>query len=73
MRLPQATRPRRQKPTTRTTTKTKSTTVTSKPAEPEAAKEKSSLDLEGESSTTAAERQAMLDEADALTRDEPEK
>jgi hypothetical protein len=28
---------------------------------------------EGESSTTAAERQAMLDEADALTRDEPQK
>jgi len=29
--------------------------------------------VEGRSSTTAAERQAMLDEADALTRDEPEK
>lgn len=59
--------------TTRTTTKTKSTTVTSKPTEPEAARERSSLDVEGESSTTAAERQAMLDEADALTRDESEK
>jgi flagellar biosynthesis/type III secretory pathway M-ring protein FliF/YscJ len=50
-----------------------STPLTSKPAEPEAAKERSSLDLGGESSTTAAERQALLDEADALTRDEPEK
>jgi flagellar biosynthesis/type III secretory pathway M-ring protein FliF/YscJ len=59
--------------TTTTTTETSSTTVTRKPTEPEAAKEKSSLDLQGESSTTAAERQAMLDEADALTRDEPEK
>ena len=59
--------------TTRTTTKTSSTTVTSRPAEPEAAKEKSSLDAEGGSSITAAERQAMLDEADALTRGEPEK
>ena len=47
--------------------------MTVKPTKPEAAKEKSSLDLEGKSSTTAAERQAMLDEADALTRDEPEK
>ena len=71
--------------TTRTKTKTSSTTVTSsphthhlptvtsRPAEPEAAKEKSSLDVEDGSSTTAAERQAMLDETDALTRDEPEK
>jgi hypothetical protein len=59
--------------TTTTTTETSSTTVTSKPAKPEAAEEKSSLDLEGKSPTTAAERQAMLDEADALTRDEPEK
>jgi hypothetical protein len=59
--------------TTRTTTKTQRTTVTSRPAEPDAAREKSSLDVEDESSTTAAERQAMLDEADALTRDEPEK
>ena len=47
--------------TTRTTTKTSSTTVTSRPAQPEAAKEKSSVDVEGQSSTTAAERQAMLD------------
>ena len=43
--------------------------------EPASAREKSALDLEGESSTTAAERQAMLDqamldEADQVTRDE---
>jgi hypothetical protein len=59
--------------TSTTTTETSSTTVVNRPTNPEAAKEKSSLDLEGKSSTTAAERQAMLDEADALTRDEPEK
>ena len=58
---------------TPTTTETLSTRVTDKPTEPEADKEKSSLDLEGKSSTTAAERKAMLDEADALTRDEREK
>jgi hypothetical protein len=40
------------------------------PVEPASAREKSALDLEGESSTTAAERQAMLDEADQVTRDE---
>jgi hypothetical protein len=59
--------------TSTTTTETSNTTVTSKRAKPEAATEKSSLDLEDKSSTTAAERQAMLDEADALTRDKPEK
>jgi Na+/melibiose symporter-like transporter len=62
--------------TTTTTTKSTSTTVTNKPVEPEVAKEKSPLNLEGkdgEASTTAAERQAMLDEADELTRDEPQK
>jgi hypothetical protein len=37
------------------------------------AEEKSSLKPEGESSTTAAERQAMIDEAEAVTRDEPQK
>jgi hypothetical protein len=42
----------------------------SEPVEPPPAREKSALDLEGESSTTAAERQAMLDEADQVTRDE---
>ena len=71
MLVPQAPRLRRQKP--RPPTETSSTTVTNKPAEPEADKEKSSLDVEDKSSTTAAERQAMLDEADALTRDEREK
>jgi type IV secretory pathway TrbL component len=42
-------------------------------AEPSTTKESSSREAEGESSTTAAERRAMLDEADALTRDEPQK
>jgi flagellar biosynthesis/type III secretory pathway M-ring protein FliF/YscJ len=59
--------------TTTTATETSRTTVTSKPAEPMAGKERSSLDVEDKSTTTAAERRAMLDEADALTRDEPEK
>ena len=59
--------------TTTTTTETTSITVTNKPTKPEAAEEKSGLDLEDKSSTTAAERQAMFGEADALTRDEPEK
>ena len=45
----------------------------SEPAEPTPAREKAALDLEGESSTTAAERQAMLDEADQVTRDEPQR
>jgi hypothetical protein len=58
---------------TSTTADTSSTKVTNKPTEPEADKEKSSLDVEDKSSATAAERQAMLDEADALTRDEREK
>ena len=40
------------------------------PVEPASSNEKSALDLEGESSTTAAERQGMLDEADQVTRDE---
>jgi hypothetical protein len=45
------------------------------PVEPASAREKSALDLEGESSTTAAERQAMLDQAmldqaNQVTRDE---
>ena len=62
--------------TTTTTTKTSSTTVTSKPVDSDAATGKSALDPEGktgDSSTTAAERQAMLDEADELTKDEPQK
>ena len=36
-------------------------------------RDESSLELEGESSTTAAERQAMPEEADELTRDESQK
>jgi hypothetical protein len=50
-----------------------SATSDSGTTEPTTTKEKSSLELEGESSTTPAERQAMLDEADALTKDEPQK
>jgi len=60
---------------TTTTTKRSDALVTSDSGttEPTTTKEKSSLDLEGESSTTPAERQAMLDETDALTKDEPQK
>ena len=48
--------------------------TTTKTTEPTTTKDKSSLELEGsDSSTTWAERQAMLDEADALTKDEPQK
>lgn len=59
-----------------TTSKTSDTSATSdsRTTEPTTPKEKSSLDLEGgDSSTTWAERQAMLDEADALTKDEAQK
>ena len=62
--------------TSTTTSKTSDTSATSdsETTEPTTTKEKSSLELEGgESSTTWAERQAMLDEADALTKDEPQK
>ncbi|HEX6760098.1 MAG TPA: hypothetical protein VF086_17085 [Propionibacteriaceae bacterium] len=61
--------------TATTTSKTSDTAATSVSGTtgPTTTKEKSSLDLEGESSTTPAERQAMLDEADALTKDEPQK
>lgn len=62
--------------TTSTTTSKRSdalVTSDSGTTEPTTTKEKSSLDLEGESSTTPADRQAMLDEADALTKDEPQK
>ena len=62
--------------TSTTTSKTSDTSATSdsETTEPTTTKEKSSLDLEGgESSTTWAERQAMLDEADALTKDETQK
>ncbi len=51
-----------------------STASDSAPTEPTSTpNEKSSLVHEGESSTTAAERQAMVDEAEAITRDEPQK
>jgi hypothetical protein len=50
-----------------------SATTESATAEPSTTKETSSREVEGESSTTAAARRAMLDEADALTRDEPQK
>jgi hypothetical protein len=59
-----------------TTSKTSETSTASDFATTEAAsttKEKSSLELDGESSTTAAERQAMVDEGEAITRDEPQK
>jgi hypothetical protein len=62
--------------TSTTTSKTSDTSATSDSGttEPTTTTEKSSLELEGgESSTTWAERQAMLDEADALTKDEPQK
>jgi flagellar biosynthesis/type III secretory pathway M-ring protein FliF/YscJ len=42
-------------------------------AEPSTTNETSSREVEGESSTTPAARRAMLEEADALTRDEPQK
>ena len=59
--------------TTSNTSET-STASDSAPTEPTSTtKEKSSLEPEGESSTTAAERQAMVDEAEAITRDEPQK
>jgi hypothetical protein len=62
--------------TSTTTSKTSDTPATrqSETTEPTTTKDKSSLELEGsDSSTTWAERQAMLDEADALTKDEPQK
>jgi hypothetical protein len=62
--------------TSTTTSKTSDTSATSDSGttEPTTTTEKSSLELEGgESSTTWAERQAMLDEADALTKDETQK
>jgi flagellar biosynthesis/type III secretory pathway M-ring protein FliF/YscJ len=45
----------------------------SEPEEPVPGREKSAPDLHGESSTTRAERQAMLDEANQVTRDEPQR
>jgi uncharacterized integral membrane protein len=59
--------------TTTTTTETSSTSVTNRSPDLEATKTKPALDLERESSTTPAERQAMVDEADELTHEEPQK
>ena len=59
--------------TTTSDTKSSTTSVAGDGTESEVAKEKSALDLQSESSTTAAERKAMLDEADELTRKEPPK
>ena len=60
-----------------TTAKTSDTSTTSDSATTEptgTTPKRASLETEGdESSTTAAERKAMLDEADAITRDEPQK
>ncbi len=59
-----------------TTSKTSDTSTARDSATTEPAhttKETSSPEVEGGSSTTAAERQAMLDQADAITRDEPRK
>jgi hypothetical protein len=58
---------------TTTTTKTSSTTVTNGALEPRASTSNRASDLDSGSSTTPAERKAMLDEADELTREEPQK
>jgi flagellar biosynthesis/type III secretory pathway M-ring protein FliF/YscJ len=53
---------------------TSRTAAPTRAGEPEAPREKSALDLDSQSSTTtAAERRAMLEEADELTRDDPQK
>jgi hypothetical protein len=61
--------------TSTTTGKSSDTSATndSETTEPTTTKEKSSLESEAESSTTPAARRAMLDEADALTKDKPRK
>jgi hypothetical protein len=52
-------------------TSTAGDTTTTEPAS--TTNEKSSPEPRGESTTTAAERQAMVDEAEAITRDEPQR
>jgi hypothetical protein len=47
--------------------------VTNRASDSEATNTKPALEVERESSTRPAERQAMLDEADELTREEPQK
>ena len=54
---------------TPTTTETSSTRVTDKPTNAKPPRRSRASIWRGKSSTTAAERQAMLDEADALTRE----
>ena len=56
---------------TPSTTSDTSTAGDSATTEPTSTPKESSLETKDESTTTAAERQAMLDEADAITRDEP--
>jgi hypothetical protein len=56
-----------------TTTKTSSATVTNGALEPQASTSNRASDLDSESSTTPAQRKAMQDEADELTREEPQK
>jgi hypothetical protein len=58
---------------TTTTTKTSSATVTNGALEPQASTSNRASDLDSESATTPAERKAMQDEADELTREEPQK
>jgi flagellar biosynthesis/type III secretory pathway M-ring protein FliF/YscJ len=58
---------------TTTTTKTSSPSASSRALEPQASRNNPATDLDSESSKTPAERQAMLDEADDLTREEPRK
>jgi predicted lipid-binding transport protein (Tim44 family) len=59
--------------TATTDAKTSTTPAARVAAGSEGANEKSASDLQSQSSTTATERQAMLDEANELTRDEPQK
>ena len=56
-----------------TTTKTSGTTVTNGALESQTSTSNRASDLDSDSSTTPAERKAMLDEADELTREEPQK
>ncbi len=58
---------------TTTTTKTSGTTVTNGALESQTSTRNRASDLDSDSSTTPAERKAMLDEADELTREEPQK
>jgi hypothetical protein len=59
--------------TSRTASTTPSTAASTKATDGDAVREKSALNLDSQSSTTTAERRAMLEEADELIRDEPQK